>query len=142
VIKNQLDIGVIVFFFSRLCCDLAPLRSAFIYVFFKYSLRWSKKIALPATRQARAHGFFSSGALRAAPSRTANQVWALCCVYFKTRQVVACRIMKNDNSDKYNNAVPQLFAAGGQWSERWRCSCNDGWRLICTVHTTTYNFED
>jgi hypothetical protein len=38
--KIQLD--VIVFFFSRLCCDSAPLRYAFICVLFKYSLRLSE----------------------------------------------------------------------------------------------------
>jgi hypothetical protein len=36
--KNQLDVDVIVFF-SRLCCDSAPRRAAFIYVLFKYSQR-------------------------------------------------------------------------------------------------------
>jgi hypothetical protein len=41
VIKVQLDVDVIVLFFSRLCCDLAPLRSAFIHVLLEYSLRLS-----------------------------------------------------------------------------------------------------
>jgi hypothetical protein len=40
-IVRKIQLVVIVFFFSRLCCDSAPLRSAF-YVLFKYSLRLSE----------------------------------------------------------------------------------------------------
>jgi hypothetical protein len=46
--KIQLDVDVIVFFFLCLCCDSGvPLRSAFMYVLFKYSLRlcWAKYIS-------------------------------------------------------------------------------------------------
>jgi hypothetical protein len=46
VTKIQLDVDVMVFLFSCLCCESAPLRSAFVYVIFKYLLRLSKQIAL------------------------------------------------------------------------------------------------
>jgi hypothetical protein len=40
-VARKIQLDVIVFFFSRLCCDSAPLRYAFIYVLFKYSIRLS-----------------------------------------------------------------------------------------------------
>jgi hypothetical protein len=45
-VVRKIQLNVIVFFFSRLCCDSAPLRYAFIYVLFKYSLRLSEICAV------------------------------------------------------------------------------------------------